>query len=67
MASCATCNQLILFGGKKWEGKRYCNAECLEKAQLLSASTRLDPLLVAAMVRELPETQKPRNLKSRTP
>ena len=59
MASCATCNQLILFGGKKWEGKRYCNAECLEKAQLLSASTRLDPLLVAAMVRELHQGRCP--------
>lgn len=32
--ACPTCNKSILFGGKKFEGVRYCSKKCLEEDEL---------------------------------
>lgn len=29
MAACPTCNNTILFGGRKRDGVRYCNTKCM--------------------------------------
>ncbi len=34
MASCASCNRTIIFGGKKLGERRFCNDKCLQKGQL---------------------------------
>ena len=31
MAKCQTCKKLILWGGVKEDGRRYCNSSCMEQ------------------------------------
>ena len=34
MASCATCDRFILFGGKIVEDRRYCSAKCEQRGEI---------------------------------
>ena len=39
--ACATCGTMILFGGEKLGGRRYCNAKCLEAGRVTQAADRV--------------------------
>ena len=41
MARCATCTNTILFGGKTVDGRRYCNAKCVENGHVLDLAERV--------------------------
>lgn len=41
MTSCADCNSTILFGGKRHDGLRYCDATCLQRGVLTRVADQL--------------------------
>ena len=41
MASCASCNKMILFGGVEEQGLRFCNAHCLREGQVALAARQM--------------------------
>lgn len=41
MASCATCNTTIVFGGKKLGEQRFCGDKCLQRAQIALAARQM--------------------------
>jgi len=53
MASCATCNSFILFGGKKAEGFRFCNKKCLEKGGIYIEASKVTDAEIDALSREI--------------
>ena len=44
--ACATCGTMILFGGERLNGRRYCNARCLEAGRVTQAAERVPEELV---------------------
>ncbi|HEV7608702.1 MAG TPA: hypothetical protein VGO61_15265 [Steroidobacteraceae bacterium] len=53
MASCAYCDTFILFGGKKHDDLRYCNAECEQKGVLARTASQMSPHEVSRRVAEV--------------
>jgi hypothetical protein len=41
MASCGYCNTRIMFGGKKLGDQRFCNAECLQRAEMVGVASQI--------------------------
>jgi hypothetical protein len=41
MALCDHCNTLILFGGKRFDGRRFCSEKCLQAGAVRSAARQL--------------------------
>ena len=41
MATCATCNTTILFAGKKSQGLRFCNDDCMAQGLVLIEAQQL--------------------------
>ncbi len=41
MASCGYCNTRIMIGGKKQGDQRFCNTECLQRAQLVGVASQI--------------------------
>lgn len=48
-SSCATCNETILFGGKKYAGAYFCNGECAEAGRISVAAEEI-PLADAQLI-----------------
>jgi len=46
MASCSTCSKLILFGGHKSDGRRYCSDDCLEQGYFLAQADEIPEAVV---------------------
>ena len=51
--ACATCGAVILFGGEKLNGRRYCNARCLEAGRVTQAAERVPDAWAAEAVEAL--------------
>lgn len=60
MATCAYCNTTILFGGKRQDGMRFCNAKCAEGGRLLSIGSQLPSADVLHFVRQVHQGNCPR-------
>ena len=41
MRECKTCKSVFLFGGKEFDGKRYCSNECLNEARRKAEESRV--------------------------
>ena len=53
MATCGACGSIILFGGVKQEGRRYCSAQCAENGALVQRAGRVpeaDAQLLASKI-----------------
>jgi hypothetical protein len=50
MATCATCNTTILFGGVKDGDLRFCNADCRARGAYLTIATQIPEALVRQQV-----------------
>jgi len=53
VATCAACNQTILFGGKEHGGRRFCGDKCVEAGAVLSVADNLPESAVAPRVWEI--------------
>jgi hypothetical protein len=53
MAKCDNCSKTILFGGKKLDGLRFCNDECLELGYLQIEARAIPDDIVFEAAREL--------------
>jgi ribosomal protein L24E len=53
MASCDYCGSMILFGGKKIEGLRFCNDKCLANGHMMIAAGRVPDEVVTTRAREI--------------
>ena len=53
MAKCNTCGNVILFGGHRENGLRFCGKDCLEKGQVLLLAKAIPEETVAAAAREV--------------
>lgn len=48
--ACANCGTIILFGGEKLNGRRYCNTTCLEAGRVRQAADRVPDTLATEAV-----------------
>ena len=53
MASCATCNSFILFGGKKIDGFRFCNKKCLENGGVYIEASKISDAEIDVLANEI--------------
>jgi hypothetical protein len=53
MATCASCRTVILFGGVKDEGRRYCSDECLAHARNQAMAATIPPETLEKRVSEI--------------
>ena len=53
MASCAACNQLILFGGLEQGDLRFCCSKCMEAGSMLTDAAKIPEAAVAPRVWEI--------------
>jgi hypothetical protein len=53
MATCASCNQTILFGGIREGAHRFCNAKCREAGRSVLAAYDLPNFVVDPRVAEI--------------
>ena len=53
MASCQTCKTTILWGGVKKDGRRYCNAGCMEGDELARIGDRIPEATVMAEAKKI--------------
>jgi hypothetical protein len=53
MAACPTCNNTILFGGRKRDGVRYCNARCMATSATADISQSIPPAVLQEAVQRV--------------
>lgn len=53
MAKCASCGQMILFGGIDSGGLKFCNRKCLERAKVLSAADAVPDEAIEHLARQI--------------
>ena len=53
MATCASCNQVVLFGGIREGAHRFCNAKCREAGRSILAAYDLPNFVVDPRVAEI--------------
>jgi len=53
MATCATCNKTIVFGGVRDNGYRFCSKSCHRGGQLLIAAQEIPADVVKELAREV--------------
>ncbi len=59
MARCDTCSALI-FGGKKVDGRRYCNARCRDRGEAARVALAVDPEILDELLVALFDGDCPR-------
>jgi len=60
MASCAFCNSLILFGGSREGGFRYCNETCRQNGILVHQASQLPTHFVQSHTRTVHQGRCPK-------
>lgn len=53
MATCAACNQLILFGGLENGGLQFCSSKCIEAGSILTQAASIPESAVTPRVWEI--------------
>lgn len=53
MASCASCNSFILFGGEKADDFRFCNKKCLEEGKIYIEASKVSETEIGLLADEI--------------
>lgn len=67
MATCASCDKTIFFGGKKEAGLRFCNSACLKQGSMLMAANEIPLEVVQRYAREIHSGACPKCKQQRGP
>src|SRR5436190_22650494 len=60
MAKCGYCGTMILFGGVRAGGQRFCNNKCHQSAYVLSVAQHVPPDVLQQQVRPLHQDACPK-------